>query len=594
MQTPTAKPASAGPETFSQLFEEFENSRNVAEGSSIEVLVRGYDGNRVRVAAGLKADCEIPAEEFRGRDGKISVKEGDYVPVKIELLDDGRGNTRLSHLQYLREQAWSEIMRSYKSGEPIEGHVQERVKGGYSVHVDGLRCFLPGSLVDIFPVADPNELCGKVERFLVKRIYDDRQSAILNRKALREQELVGNDMSQLNFAENDIVTGTVAAIAEYPESTAFIKLGDHLHGRLHRSDLTWSRINQISEILSVDEEIKVKVLKIDQEKQRIHVGVKHIQPDPLEQIEKTYPPGSRLFGRVTAIKDYGAFVEIEKGIEGLVHISEMDWRTSNVNPERNLKPDDEVEVMLLGIDIKSRRISLGMKQCTPNPWENFATAYRKGTKLPGKIQSKVDFGMFVELQEGISGLVHVSDLSYSESGEEALKNYRAGQEIQVVLLGVDVEKQRISLGIKQLVHDDFDKFVSEHPTRALVSGEVILVGEKSARLQLATNVVATLPAREFSQERVRDLTEHVKAGDKIEAMVINVDHDKHHITLSLKAKDRAEEVEQIRELRQHNRETAVRTTSFGEMVKQTLGMDDEGSAGAEAEERAQADRPEGK
>ena len=579
-------------ESFAELFAEFENSRKVSEGSSIEVLVRKVDGNRVHVAAGLKADCEIPIEEFRAADGMISVQEGDYVTVKIELLDDGRGHTRLSYLQHLREQAWRDIQQAYEEQKPIEGHVQERVKGGYSVHVNGLRCFLPGSLVDIFPIADPSELCGKTERFLIKRIYDDRQSAILNRRSLREHELVGNDMSKIVFKEGDVVKGTVAAIAEYPESTAFVKLGDSLHGRLHRSDLTWSRISQIGEMLSVGDEVEAKILAIDADKQRIHIGVKQIQPDPLEQIEKMFPVGSRLFGKVAAIKEYGAFVEIEKGIEGLVHISEMDWHNNNVNPEEIVKIGNEVEVMLLNVDLSSRRISLGMKQCTPNPWENFATAYRKGSKFKGTIQSKTDFGLFVSLPEKLSGLVHISDLSYSEAGVEALKNYHAGQEVEVILQSVDAEKRRISLGIKQLIHEDFDKYVSEHPARTLVSGEVVQIGDKAARVQLDQNVVATLPAREMAAERVRDLAEHLKIGAKIEAMIINIDPDKHHIVLSMKAKDRAVEVEQLRELRKQNREAAPKTTSFGQLLKDTLGDAAENKPAAERPVEAVAGKDE--
>ena len=560
-------------ESFAELFAEFENSRKVSEGSSIEVKVRKIDGSRVHVLSGLKADCEIPIEEFRDADGTIGVKEGDYVMVKIELLDDGRGHTRLSYLQYLREQAWRDIQLAYQEQKPIEGHVQERVKGGYSVYVNGLRCFLPGSLVDIFPVADPGELCGKNERFLIKRIYDDRQSAILNRRSLRERELVGNDMAKIDFAEGDIVKGTVAAIAEYPESTAFVKIGDSLHGRLHRSDLTWSRISQIGEMLAIGDEVEAKVLEINREKDRIRIGVKQIQPDPLKQIEKMYPIGSRLFGKVSALKEYGAFVEIDKGIEGLVHISEMDWHNSNVNPEEVVKIGDEVEVMLLNVDLDTRRISLGMKQCTPNPWENFATAYRKGSKFKGTIQSKTDFGLFVSLPEKLRGLVHISDLSYSQAGSEAFKNYHVGQEVEVILQSVDAEKRRISLGIKQLIHEDFDKYVSEHPERTLVTGEVVQIGDKAARVQLDQNVIAVLPAREIAVERVRDLAEHLKIGDKIEAMIISVDPDKHHIVLSLKAKDKAVEVEQLRELRKQNREAAPKTTSFGQLLRDTLGED---------------------
>ena len=413
-----------------------------------------------------------------------------------------------------------------------------------------------------------------------------------NRRSLRERELVGNDMNKVFCKEGDIVKGTVAAIAEYPESTAFIKLGDSVHGRLHRSDLTWSRINQISSMLSVGDEVEVKVMEIDAEKERIRVGVKQIQPDPLEQIEKMYPVGSRLFGKVSAIKEYGAFVEIDKGIEGLVHISEMDWHNNNVNPEQMVKIGEEVEVMLLNVDLAARRISLGMKQCAPNPWENFATAYRKGSKFKGAIQSKTEFGLFVSLPENLSGLVHISDLSYSESGADALKNYHAGQEVEVILQSVDVEKRRVSLGIKQLIHEDFDKYVSEHPVRTLVTGEVIQIGDKAARVQLAPNVVATLPARELAAERVRDLAEHLKIGDQIEVMIINVDSDRHHMVLSMKAKDRAVEVEQLRELRKQNREAAPKTTSFGQLLKDTLGEEEDGQPAGDGDAKVADSAPE--
>ena len=572
-------------ESFAQLLEDFEGGRCTAEGSVLEVLVTGFDGNRVSVAAGLKSDCEIPAEEFRDPNGEIKVKADDYVKVKIELLDDGRGRTRLSRLLYRRDQTWQNILQCFASGEPIEGVIQERVKGGYSVHIDGLRCFLPGSLVDIFPLAEGQELIGSTERFLVERLKESYRSAILNRKILRERELVGNDMDCVTFAEGDVVSGEVMAIAEYPENTAFVKIAEKVHGRLHRSDLSWVRVNQLADMIAVGDKFEVKVLKIDHEKKRIKVGVKDLHPDPYEELEKRCPKGTRLFGKVVAIKNYGAFVEIEKGIEGLVHISEMDWRSNKVMADQVLSIGDEIEVMMLGIDLQQRRISLGIKQCKPNPWEEFNVAYRKGTKLIGTVQGITDFGMFVDLVDGLTGLVRMVDISNTKSGSEAILDYEEGQKVEVVLLNVEVKRERISLGIKQLANSSFDLYIKDHPPRTVVTGEVIKIGERSAILQLEDNVIGILPIKEISEEHTASISEVMKTGDKIEVLILTADLSKRTMLLSIKARFRAEEVAAVSEYKKSEAIHAhTSDTSFGALLKDTLAQASEDESTPERKE----------
>lgn len=573
-------------DTFATLVKELEGGRDVREGAVLEAMVVNFDGNRINLDAGLKSPSRIPLEEFRDDNGEIMVKPNDFVKVKVELLDDGRGNTILSHLKYRRELAWDSLTQAHDKGETVKGVIRERVKGGYSVHINGLRAFLPGSLVDLFPTKreDP-ALIGRTETFFIERLKVDSMSAILNRRMVRERELSGGDLTNLSFGVGSVFTGKVVALVDYPAYTAYIHIGEGIHGRLHRDELSWTRIGNISDALEIDQELQVVVLEINVEDKAITLGAKQLQDDPWVQIEQDYPEGSNIFGKVTLIKEYGAFVEITKGIEGLVHSSEMDWLNHKVKPSDFVSVGEEIEVQMINCNKETRRISLSLKRCRPNPWDEFNVAYRKGTRLQGKISS-IDskYGLFVDLVGGLTGLVHLSNLTHTGSSKDEIVKYTTGQEIDVSLLGVDLEANRISLGIKQLGSDPVETYLAKYRDREPVSATVDKIMEKVARVKFADGVDAILPIGEICEEHIGTIDEKLKVGDTVEVLVINVDKrrvgstEKRSLVVSIKAKDQVASHEAFRHHRgDANAAVAAsqKKTSFGAMFKKTM-TDEEG------------------
>src|SRR6059036_661574 len=519
MSNATPAVASDSPETFAALFEESLTRKEMRTGEVITAEVVRVDMNYVVVNAGLKSESFIAIEEFKNDKGEVEVKPGDFTSVAIEALEDGYGETRLSRDKAKRLAAWLDLEKAMEKGEIVEGLVTGKVKGGLTVMVNGIRAFLPGSLVDLRPVKDTNPFEGKQLDFKVIKLDRKRNNVVVSRRAVLEASL-GAEREELlkTLQEGAVVKGVVKNITDYG---AFVDLGG-IDGLLHITDLAWRRVKHPSEVLNVGDEVTAKVLKFDAEKNRVSLGLKQLGEDPWVGIARRYPQGTRLFGKVTNLTDYGAFVEVESGIEGLVHVSEMDWTNKNVHPSKVVQVGDEVEVMILEIDEERRRISLGMKQCMPNPWEDFAREYKKGDRVKGQIKSITDFGVFVGLPGGIDGLVHLSDLSWSAAGEEAVKNFKKGEDVEAVVLSIDVERERISLGVKQLEGDPFTNFIASHDKNSVVPGTVKSVDAKGAVVDLA-GVEGYLRASEFSRDRVDDLTKHLKEGDSVQAMIINVD-----------------------------------------------------------------------
>src|SRR5258708_363976 len=495
-QTATTTPV--GTENFAALFEESLSRQEMRVGEVITAEVISVDANVVIVNAGLKSESTISIEEFKSDRGEVEVKPGDFVSVAIEALEDGFGATKLSREKAKKLAAWSELDTALETGKVITGVVSGKVKGGLTVMVNGIRAFLPGSLVDLRPVKDTSHFEGKELEFKVIKLDRKRNNVVVSRRAVME-ETAGVERQQLleTLKEGAIVKGVVKNITDYG---AFVDLGG-IDGLLHITDLAWRRVKHPTEVLSVGDEVTAKILKFDAEKNRVSLGLKQLGEDPWIGISRRYPQGTRLFGKVTNITDYGAFVEIESGIEGLVHVSEMDWTNKNVHPAKVVSLGDEVEVMILEIDEDRRRISLGMKQCKPNPWDDFSRNFKKGDKLEGAIKSITDFGVFIGLPGGIDGLVHLSDLSWSETGEEAVRKYKKGDEVQAIVLGIDVEKERISLGIKQLEGDPFSNFVAMNDKGSIVDGVVKTVDAKGAVVQLSAEVEGYLRASEIAQDR---------------------------------------------------------------------------------------------
>src|SRR5512139_548578 len=519
-RTATGNPAAAT-ENFAALFEESLARQEMRQGELITAEVVRVDYNIVVVNAGLKSESFIPIEEFRNDKGEIEVKPGDFVTVAIESLEDGYGETKLSRDKAKRLKAWHDLEAAMEQGTVVTGQVTGKVKGGLTVMVNGIRAFLPGSLVDIRPVKDTSPFEGKPLEFKVIKLDRKRNNVVVSRRAVLEASL-GEEREKLlsTLQEGATVKGIVKNITDYG---AFVDLGG-IDGLLHITDLAWRRVKHPSEVLAVGDEVTAKVLKFDQEKNRVSLGMKQLGEDPWVGLSRRYPTGTRLFGKVTNITDYGAFVEIEAGIEGLVHVSEMDWTNKNIHPTKVVQLGDEVEVMILEIDEERRRISLGMKQCLPNPWEDFAREFKKGDRVKGQIKSITDFGVFVGLPGGIDGLVHLSDLSWSQPGEEAVKNFKKGQDVDAVVLAIDVERERISLGVKQLEGDPFTNFVATHDKGNVVSGTVKSLDAKGAVIDLvAGEVEGYLRASEVSRDRVEDIRQHLKEGDKVTAMIINID-----------------------------------------------------------------------
>jgi small subunit ribosomal protein S1 len=567
MATATQTPAPAGPENFAALFEESLARQEMRQGELITAEVTRVDYNVVVVNAGLKSESFIPIEEFKNDAGEVEVKAGDFVTVAIESIEDGYGTTRLSRDKAKRLKAWHDLEASMEQGSVVSGLVTNKVKGGLTVMINGIRAFLPGSLVDIRPVKDTTPYENKSLEFKVIKLDRKRNNVVVSRRAVLEESL-GEEREKLlsTLSEGAVVKGIVKNITDYG---AFVDLGG-IDGLLHITDLAWRRVKHPSEVLAVGDEVTAKVLKFDQEKNRVSLGLKQLGEDPWVGLSRRYPPGTRLFGKVTNITDYGAFVEIESGIEGLVHVSEMDWTNKNIHPTKVVQLGDEVEVMILEIDEDRRRISLGMKQCMPNPWDEFAMNHKKGDKVKGQIKSITDFGVFVGLPGGIDGLVHLSDLSWANPGETAVRDFKKGQEVEAVVLAIDVERERISLGIKQLEGDPFTNFVAMHDKGSIVAGTVKTLDAKGAVVALGGDVEGYLRASEISRDRVEDLRTRMKEGDAVSAMIINVDRKNRSINLSIKAKDNADESEAMQRISAENSSANTGTTNLGALLKAKL------------------------
>ncbi len=553
-------------ESFAALFEESLKRQEMRQGEVITAEVVRIDHNYVVVNAGLKSESFIPIEEFHNDRGEIDVAEGDFVSVAIDSLEDGYGETRLSRDRAKRLAAWISLEKALDNGDPVSGTITGKVKGGLTVMTNGIRAFLPGSLIDTRPVKDTTPFEGKTLDFKVIKLDRKRNNVVLSRRAILELTQ-GEERAKLleMLHEGAIVTGTVKNITDYG---AFIDLGG-IDGLLHITDMAWRRVRHPSEVLQVGQEITAKVLKFDQEKNRVSLGVKQLGDDPWVGIARRYPQSTRMFGKVTNITDYGAFVEIEPGIEGLVHVSEMDWTNKNVNPGKVVALGDETEVMVLEIDEDRRRISLGMKQCRPNPWEEFADNHRKGDRVRGSIKSITDFGVFIGLPGGIDGLVHLSDLSWHQTGEEAVRNFKKGDEVEAMVLAIDTERERISLGIKQLEGDPFTNYAATNEKGAVVKGTVTSVDPRGAVITLSGDVEGYLRASEISRDRVDDARNHLKEGDEVEAMIINVDRKNRSISLSIKAKDTVETAEALQRMAAESG-AASGTTNLGALLRAKL------------------------
>jgi small subunit ribosomal protein S1 len=555
-------------ESFAELFEESLTRSNMKTGQVISAEVLRIDHNFVVVNAGLKSEAFIPVEEFHNDAGEIEVAPGDFVSVAIDALENGYGDTILSRDKAKRLASWMNLEKALEQAEIVTGTVTGKVKGGLTVMVNGIRAFLPGSLVDTRPIKDTSPYEGKTMEFKVIKLDRKRNNVVLSRRAVVEASQ-GEERAKLmsNLKEGAVVTGLVKNITDYG---AFVDLGG-IDGLLHITDLAWRRVRHPSEMLTVGQEVTAKILKFDQEKNRVSLGVKQLGDDPWVGIARRYPPNTRLFGKVTNLTDYGAFVEIESGIEGLVHVSEMDWTNKNVAPSKATALGTEVEVMVLDIDEDKRRISLGIKQCKANPWEEFSRSQQKGDKLSGAIKSITDFGVFIGLPGGIDGLVHLSDLSWNEPGEEAVKKYKKGDEVEATVLAIDVEKERISLGIKQLSGDPFNNYTSVSDKGSLVTGTVKAVDAKGATIHLADEVEAYLRASEISTDRVEDARNVLKEGDSVTAMIINIDRKSRVINLSIKAKDSSDQQDAMSKLQG---DAQSGTTNLGALLK--AKMDNQG------------------
>ncbi len=527
-------------ESFAQLFEESLNQVETRPGAIVKGTVIAIENGYVLVDAGLKSESSIPAEEFKNAAGELEVAVGDQVDVALDAIEDGFGETKLSREKAKRHEAWIQLEKAYEDAETVVGIINGKVKGGFTVELNGIRAFLPGSLVDVRPVRDTAHLENKELEFKVIKLDQKRNNVVVSRRAVIESEnSVERDELLASLQEGMEVKGIVKNLTDYG---AFVDLGG-VDGLLHITDMAWKRVKHPSEIVNVGDEINVKVLKFDRERTRVSLGLKQLGEDPWVAIAKRYPESTKLTGRVTNLTDYGCFVEIEEGVEGLVHVSEMDWTNKNIHPSKVVNVGDEVEVMVLDIDEERRRISLGLKQCKANPWQSFAEMQAKGDKVTGKIKSITDFGIFIGLEGGIDGLVHLSDISWNVSGEDAVRDFKKGDEISAVVLAVDAERERISLGVKQIEEDPFNTFVADTKKGTLITGKVIAVDAKGATIELAEGVEGYLRASEASVDRVEDATLILAVGDAIESKFTGVDRKNRVINLSVRAKDVAEEQE---------------------------------------------------
>ena len=556
-------------ESFAELFEESFASQQIKPGSIIKGTVVDVNDDVVIVSAGLKSEAVIPIDQFKNdlRDGEIAV--GDEVEVALDAVEDGFGETRLSREKAIRARTWTELEKAFEQGEIVEGVINGRVKGGFTVEIDNVRAFLPGSLVDVRPVRDPGYLEGKSLEFKVIKLDQRRNNVVVSRRAVVEQEYSAEREQLLKeLQEGNTVKGIVKNLTDYG---AFVDLGG-IDGLLHITDMAWKRVKHPSEVVNVGDEIDVKILKFDRERQRVSLGMKQLGDDPWKALGRRYPTSTRLFGKVTNIADYGCFVEIEDGVEGLVHVSEMDWTNKNVNPSRIVQVGEEVEVMVLEIDEERRRISLGIKQCKSNPWAEFAATFNRNDKVSGQIKSITDFGIFIGLDGGIDGLVHLSDISWEIPGEEAVRNYSKGQEIEAAVLAIDAERERISLGIKQLEKDPFSAWLADHPKNSIVKGTVTEVDARGATVDLGDGVIGSLRASELAMGRVEDARTVLKVGEEVEAKFTNVDRKNRTVALSIKAKEQHEEAQAISNYKSESGTAPVGTT-LGELLKEKMSGD---------------------
>ncbi len=556
-------------ESFADLFEKSIEQTELKPGSIITAEVLEIGRDFVILNAGLKSEGLIPVEQFTNDKGELTVAVGDKVEVALEALEDGFGETRISHEKAQRIRTWGELEKKFTEEVTVVGLVSSRVKGGFTVDVEGVKAFLPGSLVDVRPVKDPSYIEGKEIEFKIIKLDQKRNNIVVSRRAVLEHEYKAEREEILkNLQEGDVVKATVKNLTDYG---AFLDLGG-VDGLLHITDMAWKRIKYPSEVVNIGDEVEVKVLKFDRERARVSLGLKQLGEDPWADIAERYPVNMKTSGKVTNIADYGAFVEIEDGVEGLVHVSEMDWTNKNVNPRKFVAVGQEVDVMILDIDGERRRISLGMKQCQSNPWEEFEKHHEKGDKVTGQIKSITDFGVFIGLDGGIDGLIHLSDLSWDDSGEEAVRDFHKGQEVEAVILAIDAERERISLGIKQLTQDVFSTFTTTHGRGATVKGPVVELNEHQAVIQLSDEITGILRANEAAIERVDDLTKILSVGDEVEAKIINIDRKNKMVYISKRAKEVAEEKAVIKD---YTRKEAHSGTSLGDIFKELGGSDEE-------------------
>ncbi|WP_164565382.1 30S ribosomal protein S1 [Providencia rettgeri] len=554
-------------ESFAQLFEESLQNIETRPGSIVRGTVVAIDKDVVLVDAGLKSESAIPVEQFKNAQGELEIQVGDEIDVALDAVEDGFGETILSREKAKRHEAWLMLEKAYEEAETVTGVINGKVKGGFTVELNGIRAFLPGSLVDVRPVRDTTHLEGKELEFKVIKLDQKRNNVVVSRRAVIESESSAErDQLLENLQEGMEVKGIVKNLTDYG---AFVDLGG-VDGLLHITDMAWKRVKHPSEIVNVGDEINVKVLKFDRERTRVSLGLKQLGEDPWVAIAKCYPEGTKLTGRVTNLTDYGCFVEIEEGVEGLVHVSEMDWTNKNIHPSKVVNVGDVVEVMVLDIDEERRRISLGLKQCKSNPWQQFAETHNKGDRVEGKIKSITDFGIFIGLDGGIDGLVHLSDISWNVAGEEAVREYKKGDEIAAVVLQVDAERERISLGVKQLAEDPFNNYLAATKKGAIVTGKVIAVDAKGATVELTLGVEGYLRASEASRDRVEDATLVLNVGDDVEAKYTGVDRKNRVINLSVRAKDEADEKDAVAAVNKQE-DTAFGNNAMAEAFKAAKG-----------------------
>jgi small subunit ribosomal protein S1 len=554
-------------ESFAELFEQSIASQRIRPGTILNGLIVEVGQDYVIVNVGLKSEAVIPADQFKNEKGEIEVVVGETVEVALDSVEDGSGETRLSREKAKRARTWTRLETAFEKQEIVIGIITGRVKGGFTVEIDNVRAFLPGSLVDVRPVRDPSYLENKPLEFKVIKLDQKRNNVVVSRRAVVEQEYSAERSALLdNLQEGAAVKGVVKNLTDYG---AFVDLGG-IDGLLHITDMAWKRVKHPSEVVKVGEEIDVRILKFDRERQRVSLGLKQLGADPWQNIARRYPANTRLFGKVTNIADYGCFVEIEEGVEGLVHVSEMDWTNKNVNPAKVVHVGQEVEVMVLDIDEERRRISLGVKQCKANPWKDFGENYNRGDKVSGQIKSITDFGIFIGLAGGIDGLVHLSDISWDMPGEEAVRSYQKAQQVDAMVLSIDPERERISLGIKQLAKDPFSAYIAEHPKGSIVTGVVREVDAKGAIIDLGNGVDGQLRASELSRDRVEDARLLLKVGQEVEARFTGVDRKGRSISLSVKAKDIHEEQEAM----QNYRTDSPTGTSLGDLLKEQISGQD--------------------